>query len=78
MDVKGVAISPAEYQTYWRYARTIQIAMEANGSLCSALLQARDETRRQMPLEPRLFTSTKQTFNLHFQQEEPDVQAEWA
>ena len=78
LDVKGVAISPAEYQTYWRYARTIQIAMEANGSLCSALLQARDETRRQMPLEPRLFTSTKQTFNLHFQQEEPDVQAEWA
>jgi hypothetical protein len=67
LDVKGEAISPEKFQEYWRYARTIQVSMEANGSLCSALLQARDETRRQAELLPRLFTSTKQTFNLQFE-----------
>ena len=67
LNVKGEAISPEKFQEYWRYARTIQVSMEANGSLCSALLQARDETRQQAALLPRLFTSTKQTFKLEFE-----------
>jgi len=78
LDVKGAAVSPAEYPTYWRYARTIQIAMEANGSLCTVLLQGRNEVQRQIALQPHLYSSTKQTFNLHFQQEETDVQTERA
>ena len=64
LNVKGEAISPAQFEEYWRYARTIQIAMEANGSLCSALLNARDEAHRQVELHQQLYTSTKETFNL--------------
>lgn len=78
IDIKGEAIAPAKFQEYWRYARTIQVGMEANGSLCSALLQARDETRRQIALQPQTYSSTKQTFNLHFQQEKTDVYTKWA
>ncbi len=78
IDVKGEAISPAKFQEYWRYARTIQVSMEANGSMCSALLQARDETRRQIALQPQSYSSTKQTFNLDFQQEKTDVYTQWA
>lgn len=77
IDVKGEAIGLEKFQEYWRYARTIQVAMEANGALCTALLQGRHEVQRQIPLQPHTYTSTKQTFNLHFQQEKPDVQSQW-
>ena len=41
VDAVGLAIPPAELETYYLRARTSRLALEAGGSLCSALLQAR-------------------------------------
>ena len=40
-DIHGGTIEAGQMETYYIRARTTRLAMEANGSLCSALLQAR-------------------------------------
>lgn len=45
LDVKGEEISPEEIETYYIRARTTRLAMEASGSLCSAMLQSRNSNR---------------------------------
>lgn len=40
-DIHGRTIDAGQMETYYIRARTTRMAMEANGSLCSALLQAR-------------------------------------
>ena len=42
VDATGRAIPAAELETYYIRARTTRLAMEANGSLCSAMLQSRN------------------------------------
>ena len=42
VDVKGAAIQPEGLETYYVRARTTRLAMEASGSLCSAMLQSRN------------------------------------
>ncbi len=42
VNVKGEAIAPEELETYYVRARTTRLAMEASGSLCSAMLQSRN------------------------------------
>ena len=42
VNVKGEAISSDELETYYVRARTTRLAMEASGSLCSAMLQSRN------------------------------------
>ena len=41
VDATGRAIPPEEMEAYYIRARTARLAMEANGSLCSAMLQSR-------------------------------------
>ena len=41
VDATGAPIPAAELETYYLRARTTRLAMEANGALCTALLQAR-------------------------------------
>ena len=41
VDATGEPIPAAELETYYLRARTTRLAMEANGALCTALLQAR-------------------------------------
>ena len=45
VDVKGAAIPQGEIENYYVRARTTRLAMEASGSLCSAMLQARNSNR---------------------------------
>ena len=45
IDISGAAIPVNELETYYVRARTARLAMEANGSLCSALLEARNAAR---------------------------------
>ena len=42
VDATGRAIPAEEMETYYIRARTTRLAMEANGSLCSAMLQSRN------------------------------------
>ena len=42
VDATGRAIPAEELETYYIRARTTRLAMEANGSLCSAMLQSRN------------------------------------
>ena len=42
VDTAGRAVPPEEMETYYIRARTTRLAMEANGSLCSAMLQSRN------------------------------------
>ena len=42
VDATGQAIPAEEMETYYIRARTARLAMEANGSLCSAMLQSRN------------------------------------
>ena len=42
VSVTGEAIPPGELETYYIRARTTRLAMQANGSLCSAMLQSRN------------------------------------
>ena len=42
VNLKGEAIPAEELETYYIRARTTRLAMEANGSLCSAMLQSRN------------------------------------
>ena len=42
VNLKGEAIPPRELGAYYVRARTTRLAMEANGSLCSAMLQSRN------------------------------------
>ena len=42
VDLRGEAIAPEELETYYVRARTTRLAMEASGSLCSAMLQSRN------------------------------------
>ena len=42
VTVKGEEIPAEELETYYIRARTTRLAMEANGSLCSAMLQSRN------------------------------------
>ena len=42
VDAKGEEITPEEMETYYVRARTTRLAMEASGSLCSAMLQSRN------------------------------------
>ena len=44
VEVGGADIAPDTLETYYTRARTTRLAMEASGSLCSALLQARNAT----------------------------------
>jgi metal-sulfur cluster biosynthetic enzyme len=45
VDISGATIPVDELETYYVRARTARLAMEANGSLCSALLEARNSAR---------------------------------
>jgi metal-sulfur cluster biosynthetic enzyme len=45
VDIGGGAIPANELETYYVRARTTRLAMEANGSLCSALLEARNSAK---------------------------------
>ena len=47
VDVTGRAIPAEELETYYIRARTTRLAMEANGSLCLAMLQSRNSNRTQ-------------------------------
>ena len=40
VNVKGEKLSPSQVEEYIIYMRTIRVSMQANGSLCSALLAA--------------------------------------
>ena len=42
VSVKGDPVLPQEMETYYVRARTTRLAMEASGSLCSAMLQSRN------------------------------------
>ena len=42
VDIRGEKIPPQELETYYIRARTTRLAMEANGSLCLAMLQSRN------------------------------------
>ena len=42
VSVTGETIPPRELETYYIRARTTRLAMQANGSLCSAMLQSRN------------------------------------
>ena len=42
VSVTGEAIPPSDLETYYIRARTTRLAMQANGSLCSAMLQSRN------------------------------------
>ena len=42
VNVKGETIAPGELENYYVRARTTRLAMEASGSLCSAMLQSRN------------------------------------
>lgn len=42
VDTAGRAVPPEEMEIYYIRARTTRLAMEANGSLCSAMLQSRN------------------------------------
>ncbi|MFN8453798.1 MAG: iron-sulfur cluster assembly protein [Anaerolineae bacterium] len=41
VDLRGEPVPAVQLEKYFVYARTVRLAMEANGSLCSALLEAR-------------------------------------
>lgn len=41
VDLRGEPISAGQLEKYLIYARTVRVSLEANGSLCSALLEAR-------------------------------------
>ncbi len=45
VDVRGDALSARRMEKYFVYARTVRVALEANGSLCSALLAQRQVDR---------------------------------
>ena len=45
VNVKGEAIPASELETYYIRARTTRLAMEASGSLCSAMLESRNANR---------------------------------
>jgi metal-sulfur cluster biosynthetic enzyme len=45
IGISGAAIPADELETYYIRARTARLAMEANGSLCSAILEARNSAR---------------------------------
>jgi hypothetical protein len=40
VDLRGEPVTSGQLEKYLIYARTVRISMEANGSLCSALLEA--------------------------------------
>lgn len=42
VDAKGCAVEATELETYYIRSRTTRLAMEASGSLCSAMLQSRN------------------------------------
>ena len=42
VDVKGTPVPGTELETYYVRARTSRLAMEASGSLCSAMLESRN------------------------------------
>lgn len=46
VQVNGTTLLAEDLEAYYTHARTTRLAMEANGSLCSALLQARNATNR--------------------------------
>ncbi len=52
IDIKGAAIPADGLENYYIRARTTRLAMEASGSLCSALLQARNSTQETVNLGP--------------------------
>ena len=43
VDIKGDRVPAEELETHYVRARTTRLAMEASGSLCSAMLQSRNE-----------------------------------
>ena len=43
VDLHGTAVAANELEAYYVRARTTRLAMEASGSLCSAMLQSRNE-----------------------------------
>lgn len=42
VDVHGAVVPPGTLETYYLRARTTRLAMEASGSLCSAMLESRN------------------------------------
>ena len=61
VDLKGQPISAKELERYFVYVRTVRVSLDANGSLCCALLAARhrekdtasDREKRTKPKEVR-------------------------
>jgi metal-sulfur cluster biosynthetic enzyme len=50
VDLSGKAVSAEQLEKYLIYARTVRISLEANGSLCSALLAARKSQKQPISL----------------------------
>lgn len=50
INLKGQAVTVETFPAYFRQARTIRVSMEANGSLCRALLQSR-QTNHNIPIQ---------------------------
>lgn len=50
VDLSGKAVSAEQLEKYLIYARTVRISLEANGSLCSALLEAKKTQKQPISL----------------------------
>lgn len=50
VDLSGKAVSAEGLQKYLIYARTVRLSLEANGSLCSALLDAKKASKQPISL----------------------------
>lgn len=50
VDLSGKAVSAEELEKYLIYARTVRVSLEANGALCSALLDAKKAQKQPISL----------------------------
>ena len=50
VDLRGEPVSAEQLEKYLIYARTVRLSLEANGSLCSALLDARKAQKQPISL----------------------------
>jgi metal-sulfur cluster biosynthetic enzyme len=49
VDLKGQPVSATKLEQYFVYARTVRVSLDANGSLCGALLDARHREKDAIP-----------------------------
>ena len=50
VDLKAEPVSAEQLEKYLVYARTVRVSLEANGALCSALLEARKAQKQEIML----------------------------